>query len=80
MKGKMYELAKSKIIDAPVFDENCAIIDLMNQGDTFVVLECLSEQEKETYGRIYKLKLLTSGGHVGYATFWDDEIKIVAYP
>lgn len=80
MIGKMYELVKAQMTVTMIYDESFKIIDHMKQGDTFVVLECFSDHEMERYGKIHKLKLLTSGGHVGYTTFWDDEIKIVECP
>lgn len=82
MIGKMYKLVKARMGVtmgvAVICDKSFKVVDYMKRGDTFVVLECISEMKR--YGKIHKLKLLTEGGHVGYTTFWDDEIKIVKCP
>lgn len=80
MIGKMYELVKARMTETMVFDENFKVIDSMKQGDSFVVIEYLSNHDIDQYGRIHKLKLLTPKGRTGYSTFWDDEIELAKTP
>lgn len=85
--GKIYQLTKPRIVETIVFDENFIVIAYISYGSTFIPIECLGEYPAKDYvkylaapapnGKIYKLKILTSDGKVGYSAFWDDEIKMV---
>lgn len=75
MIGKMYEIVKSRLVAAFVFDESFGIVDTLESGHTFVVLESLGEYTVEQ--KIYKLKILTPTGIIGFSSFAQDEIRAI---
>lgn len=75
MIGKMYEIVKTRLVAAFVFDESFSIVDTLESGQTFVVLESLGEYTVEQ--KIYKLKILTPTGIIGFSSFSQDEIRAI---
>ena len=71
----MYEIVKTRLVAAFVFDESFSIVDTLESGQTFVVLESLGEYTVEQ--KIYKLKILTPTGIIGFSSFSQDEIRAI---
>lgn len=83
MIGKMYEIVKTRLVAAFVFDESFSIVDTLESGHTFVVLECLREYihpdtpPDQSEQKIYQLKILTPTGIIGFSSFAQDEIRAI---
>ena len=80
MIGKIYEIVKIRLVEALVFDESFSMVDTLKSGSTFVVLECLGEyiaSHDQSEQKIYKLKILTPTGIIGFSSFSQDEIRAI---
>jgi len=83
--GKIYELIHSNVVETVVFNLEFEEIARLSLGQTFVALELIGEFEttaeyQSIYpknNKIFKVKILTSEGKVGFCSFWASEIKIV---
>lgn len=79
MIGKMYEIVKVRMVETLVFDESFSAVDTLKCGNIFVVLERLGEYtaDENDKKKIYKFKILTPTGVVGFSSFWQDEIQAI---
>jgi len=80
MIGKIFEVTKSRFVNHIVYDERLdLVIAALEYGSTFVLLEVLDKylpyQDIKCQKNIFKIKILTNEGKVGYVFFWEDEFQ-----
>lgn len=78
MIGKIFEITKARFVSHNVYDERLELTATLECGSTFVLLEMQETHnpvDASDVRHIFKMKILTNEGKVGYAVFWEDEIQ-----
>lgn len=70
--GKLYKLQKSVSSHHLLVVENNSVVDIINYGDVFIVLEVVKVIEFDM--TLYKV--LTKNGFVGKICLWESELNI----